>query len=397
MFLFTRILTHAISFIYWDIIKQGVNMKLEHLENIFRKLTSLEETANPILSCYINNENFDTTYRELLDYRIKQIRKVLSYRQRESFENALGQIEAYLVSKVAKDSKGIAIFARMGKSPTFEAIQFKIPFKTELSIDSIPHLYQLVLMKDTYSRYVVLISEESHARIVEVSVGNITKELWTEKPELKVNTGRGWTKQHYQNHKRERNQKFIKEKIKVLDQLFTEGKHNHLVLAGKKQNILGIRDKLPKRLQEKLVDEIHVAGIASTADVIEASLSVFADYEQNESVNNAGMLLLEIKKGGLAVSDSEPSLKALQEGRVDILIMSENYNSPDSWKCHNCSYIEIGKNPKACGMCGSPKTSKIKLKQELILLAEQMSTNIEILRDSDELYEVNGIGCLLRF
>lgn len=377
--------------------KRRYKMNFKNLENLFRKLTSLDETPSPTLSCYINNEDFDKAYREQLDYRIRQIRKVLTHRQRESFEKSLGEIEAYLVSKVKEDSKGIALFARGGKFPFFEAIQFKMPFKTELSVDSIPHLYQLVLMKDTYHRYVVLISEESHARIVEVSVGNITKELWTEKPELKVNTGRGWTKQHYQNHKRDRNQKFIKEKIKVLDQLFTEGKHSHLVLAGNRQNILGIKDKLPKRLQDKLVDQIHVGGIASTNDVIEASLSVFADYEQNESVDNAALLLREIKKGALAVSDSGPSLQSLQEGRVDILIMSENYNSPESWKCHNCSYIAIGKKPKACGMCGSSKVSKVQLKEELILLAEQMSTNIEILRDSDELYEVNGIGCLLRF
>jgi peptide subunit release factor 1 (eRF1) len=377
--------------------QRSQNMKLESLENIFRKLTSLEESSTPILTCYINNENFDGDYRETLDYRIRQIRKVVNYNDRESFEGSLGQIETYLVSKVAPDSKGIAIFVRAGKNPIFEAIQFKIPFKTELSIDTIPHLYQLVLMKDTYHRYVVLISEESHARIVEVSVGNITNELWTKKPELRTNTGRGWTKQHYQNHKRDRNQRFIKEKIKILDQLFTQGKHSHLVIAGNRQNIQAIKDKLPKRLQEKLVDDIFLEGIASTADVIKASLSVFADYEQNESVDNAGMLLQEVKKGGLAVTDSEPSLKALQEGRVDILVISEKYPSPDSWKCQKCSYIEIGKTPKACHICGSPKTSKTQLKEELILLAEQMSTNIEVLRDSDELYDVNGIGCLLRF
>ncbi|MCM8533080.1 MAG: hypothetical protein NE330_18070 [Lentisphaeraceae bacterium] len=372
-------------------------MDFENLESLFKKLVSLEEAPSPLISCYINNENLDKNFREDLDLRIRQIRKVLPFRQRESFEQALGQLEAYLVSKIKPDSKGIAIFARAGKYPVFETIQFKIPFKTELSVDSIPHLYQLVLMKDTYHRYVVLISEESHARIVEVSVGNITKEMWAEKPELRTNTGRGWTKQHYQNHKRDRNQKFIKEKIKILDQLFTEGKHSHLVLAGNKQNILGIKDKLPKRLQEKLVDQIHIGGFASTSDVIEASLSVFADFEQNESVDNAGMLLREVKKGGLAVTDTAPSLKALQEGRVDILILSENYSSPESWKCQSCSYIDLGQKPKACGICGSSKTSKSDLKEELILLAEQMSTNIEILRDSDELYEVNGIGCLLRF
>jgi peptide subunit release factor 1 (eRF1) len=372
-------------------------MEYESLEEHFKVLVSIEATSSPLISCYIKNDNFSREYREDLDLRISEIRKVLSQDQREDFEKALGQLESCLVSEEVRESKGFAIFSRAGTDPFFKVIKFNIPFETELTVDSLPHLYQLVLMKDTYHRYVVLVTEESHARIIEVSVGNITRELWAEKPEIKQKSGRGWTKQHYQNYKRDRNQKFIKEKIRILDKLFTEGNHNYLLLAGNRQNILKVKDKLPKNLQEKVVDNIQIEGSATSEDIISASLSIYADFEANESVDRAGILLNEVKKGGLAVTDSSPSLKALQNGQVDTLIMSENYQSPLGWKCKSCFYVETGKQPIVCNMCSCNKTQEINVKEEVLRLAKTMSAHIEILRKSDELSEVNGIGCLLRY
>ena len=277
-------------------------------------------------------------------------------------------------------------------------LHFDIPFETELSVDSIPHLYQLVLMKDTYYRYVVLISEESHARIVEVTVGRITKEVWSDKPMLNQKSGRGWTKQHYQNWKRDRSNKFLKEKIKILEKIFLEGRHGYLILAGNKQNCSRIKQNLPKHLAEKLIDEtLSIGGCNSTKEIITASLSVFANHEQEESVNKAGMLKEEISMGGLAVTGTASTLQALQNGQVDTLVLSDSYQSPPGWKCCECGFIELHTKSESCPMCGSKVKISINMKEEILRLAEQMSVDIEIVRNSDELLEVDGIGCLLRY
>jgi peptide subunit release factor 1 (eRF1) len=368
-----------------------------NLESQVRKLILLNESESFVVSCYIDNSDLAEGYREDLESRVLQIKPLLSPDQQDDFEQSLNKILEYLSSAVAKKSKGIALFVRSGKVEFFESILFDLPFKTHISIDTIPHLYQLLLMKDTYDKYVVLISEESYARIVEVSIGKVTKELWTEKPELRLDSGKGWTRQHYQNHKKDRKHKFLKEKIKILDQLFTEGRHNHLILAGNKLNIQQIKELLPKRLIDKLVDQVTFSGRSSTEEVIGASLSVFADYERKESIDRAQELLNEVKKGGLAVVGVTDSYAALQQGRVDLLVMADGISIDGVLKCNDCSHVETKADSKVCSTCGGEDLMKVNFKEEVVLLARQMSTTIEILRESDELNDVGGIGCLLRF
>lgn len=90
----------------------------------------------------------------------------------------------------------------------------------------------LVEFKDTYHRYVVMIATEKRARILEVNLGAVTKEIWAERPELRQRVGREWTRDQYQNHSRDRADRFIKEKVEILDRLMSQGGQTHLILAG---------------------------------------------------------------------------------------------------------------------------------------------------------------------
>ncbi len=372
-------------------------MDLETLSMYFRNLASLGETSSPVISCYINNESGRIGYRHALDARVREIRRVLPPEDRLDFEQALGKIEEFLAADLTAEAKGAAIFSRGGESPFFQAHQFRLPLPTQLSVDSVPHIYELVLLKDTYHRYVVLISTESHARIVEVNVGNVTKELWTERPELRQRVGRGWTKEQYQNHRRDRTQKFIKEKIEVLDRLFAHGAHTHLLLAGNPRVIGLVRDSLPRRIKDKLVDSLPVCGNASTGDVVRATLSAFAEHEEGESMETAGLLLGELRKGGLAVAGTEATLKALAQGQVDILVLSDSYAAQAGWKCRGCEMVGVSAAPKACPQCGEGAIMPLNLKEHMTSAAERLGVIVEIVRNSDVLLDIGGVGCLLRY
>lgn len=328
--------------------------------------------------------------------RIREIRKVLPSDQRIDFEQALGKIEAFLAAGASPEAKGVALFSRAGDSPFFQALQFMASLPNLMSVDSVPHIYELVVLKDTYHRYVVLISTESHARIVEMSVGNITRELWTERPELRKRVGREWTKEHYQNHRRDRAQKFIKEKLEILDGVFAKGGHTHLVLAGNPRTVARIRDSLPKRLREKLINIVPVPGSASTADVVSATLSSFAEHEETESMETARLFLDELRAGGLAVAGTEATLSALARGQVDILVLSESYAAPAGWKCRGCEAVRVNAAPKACPECGERSVTHHDMKEGMTRAAQRLGCTVEIVRKSDVLLKVGGVGRLLR-
>jgi len=372
-------------------------MDFERLGMHIRNIAVLAETYSPVVSCYVNNEAGLAGYRGVIDGRIKDIRKALPLGERLHFEQALAKIEAFLASEVKPESKGIALFSRGGESPFFEALQFGVPLPNAILTDSVPSIYELVKLKDTYHRYVVLISTESHARIVEVSVGNITRELWTERPELRKRVGREWSKEQYQNHRRDRTEKFLKEKVTVLERLFSNEGHTHLILAGTPRTVARIRDILPKRLKDRLFDVVSVSNSASTDDVVNVTLSAFAEHEESESIETAGLLLDELRTGGLAVAGTEATLEALARRQVDVLVLSESYVAPPGWRCKECGSVGSNAAPMACPACGERCVTNTNLKEEMMRKAEQFGSTVEVVRNSDVLLEVGGVGCLLRY
>ena len=106
----------------------------------------------------------------------------------------------------------------------------------------------------------------------------------------------------------------------------------------------------------------------------------------------------ELRRGGLAEADSVATLEALQRGRVDVLVMAEGYEPPAGWACRNCRNVERADHPPAaCPVCGDCAVREADLKAEIVRLAELHDVEVEILRESDALIGIGGIGCLLKY
>jgi len=375
-------------------------MNLEGLRFAIRQLAAVNETTAPVLSCYVNLEGGRQSYRPALDERVRTLRSTLDTPEREAFEMALAQIEAYLGTALEGPTRGVAVFSRAIDGPIFLTLQFGVPLPNELSIAALPRIYPLVQAKDAYHRYVVLITTEEHARILEVDVGTATRRLWAERPELRKRVGRIWSHEHYQNHRRDRGDRFMKEKVRLLERVVSGGGHSHLILAGSAEAVARVRSRLPKRLRDMLVDIVTASSRDKDADVVTATLASFIDHEQQESVLTAARLRDELRRGGLAVADTGPTLHALRQGQVDVLVMAETYEPAKGWKCGACGALaamERTDRPAACPECGERETRSADLQEEMVRLAEEQDAEVEIVRESDALLDLGGVGCLLRF
>ncbi len=373
-------------------------MELTELKKHIRTLATLPEADAPVISCYLELLNGNIKDRETYRELARTVMIGLSEHERYIIKETLEPVNAYLANALQPDAKGTAIFSRVGKDPFFLPLQFRVSLPNWISLGSVPNIYHLVEMKDTYHRYVVMISTKKSARIVEVNLGEVTAKLWKERPELRERVGREWTKEHYQKHSMERGKKFIKEKIKLLNKLMSAGGHSHLILAGHPTMTSRIRNELPKYLLEKLVDEVTVSGQAKTTDVVEATIASFVEAEEIESQNIARVLSQKVHTGGLAVAGAEASFQALQRGHVDTVVLLAGY-SPGLFRvCVACGFTNI-KNKKldSCPQCGSTSLKISDLKEEMVRLAEGQGCLIEIVNESESLTKLGGVGCLLRY
>ena len=373
-------------------------MDVAELRAHIRTLITLDEEDDaPLVTSYVPIGRHGAQPNPF-EGRVREIRKLLTDRERALFDEPFDLILEFLAREVRFPTRGVAAFARAGKRPFFLGLQFQVPVPERLSVGPCPDIYHLVELKDTYHRYVVLISTAESARILEVNLGAVTREVWTERPELRERVGREWTHEHYQDHRRQRGERFVKEKIELLERLMAAGGHSHLILAGNPRMTAHIRKNLPKRLLDKLVDVLPASGNAPVEDIVASTLSTFIERERQESIDAVTHLAGAIKRGGLAAAGTSASLAALQRGQADVVVMAKPYAPGHAWSCRQCGWVDATTScPDSCVVCGATDLRTENLREIMVRLAERQSLEVEMVEHSDVLMALGGVGCLLRY
>jgi hypothetical protein len=239
---------------------------------------------------------------------------------------------------------------------------------------------------------------KERASILEVNLGTVTRQTWSEQTVAPDRIEREWSKERYQRHRRRQTEATIREKITSLDGLMSTGTHNHLILAGEPSMIERLKASLPSHLRQKLVDTIYVQNSDSTGDIVNATLSSFVEYQQQHSHTCVAMLQQAVYTNGLGVLGTDASLHCLKYARADMLILAKEYAPGPAWLCRECGDIQIGQNPpQACPECSIAQFHSFSVKEEMVRMAEGSSCGVMVVEGSDFLIAGGGVGCLRRY
>ena len=198
-------------------------MELKELQGHIRTLASLEESDSPMINCYLDLSGGVNRCFEEIGARHQILTKSLSAVGATAIGELTYKIQDYVIGRIEPRTRGMAAFARTGRDPFWLALQFEVPLPTWITIGSTPNIYHLVELKDNYDRYVVLLTTEASARIMSVNLRAITSQLWQSRPELRRHAGHDWSRDHFQDHRRERAKRFIHDQIRTLDGLISAG------------------------------------------------------------------------------------------------------------------------------------------------------------------------------
>jgi len=339
---------------------------MSELERHMEALISLDESDTPVVSVFLDRERPDG--RRILAERIARARRAAAPADREDIDRAFATIERWLDEHARPGARGLAAFARAGDRPFFHELEFAAPLPTRAFVETVPVIFHLVEMKDNFHRYVLVIAGESGTRILEVSLGAVTRRMWTERPELRRRVGREWTREHYRNRLREAGDRMVREAASVIEDVLRSGGHTHLVLSGNAQVCARIRQGLPRWAAERIADTVPSSTRDRTEDVVRATLAAFVEQERMESLAVVDRLRQELLRDGLAVAGPGPSRDALAAGQADILVLSAEYEPEETLA-----------------------------REELVRLARASDVHVEVADGSDVLREMGGAGCLLRY
>ena len=93
-----------------------------------------------------------------------------------------------------------------------------------------------------------------------------------------------------------------------------------------------------------------------------------------------------------------PSIEALQRGQADLLVMTGSYDPGRGWLCTICETVTHGPEQlsDSCSHCGGALAG-VDLREHLVQLAERTGCGFERVSHHEQLSELGGVGCLLRY
>lgn len=339
-------------------------MNYQKLKKHIIALATLPETEAPVISAYFPAGTPRSAQVAELNGWAAVVRHSFRGQQRRDFDAALEEIVDHL--ETVATGQGVAVFSRWGDYPMFLPLQFSVPLEMNFHAGRLPAIYPLVELKDRFNRFVLVVTNSESARIYEINLGEVSESLLTERPGLRERLGREWTREHYQNHRRHRDQQFLKEKVAVIERIMGKRGHNALVLAGEPRFVNRLRESLPKHLRGRIAGEIRT-GVPKSAlpAVIDESIQTFLEEEDRESHDAVRMLDSAVQRGGLAVVGLQQTINALETGQADLLVLSQDLPEGD--------------------------------REKLVRHAVRNDTRIETVNGSRLLDRNGGAGCLLRY
>ena len=365
-------------------------------------LAALEPSPFPFISLYLSlapnergREDHSQFVRKVFNERAKGFQEESP--ERQSFDKDVERIGQYLESQVDKTWNGLAIFASSG-AEFFDAIPLEAPLDHhELFIGSVPNLYPLAKVIDTFPRYAAVSLDTNKARIVVFSLAAQERDENIQNEKTRRSSKGGWSQARYQRRAENFHLLHIKEVVDTLDKIVRDENVNHIVVEAAEVALPIFKEQLPKHLAEKIVDTLTPQRDADDTNLLSRTLAALRVKDAETDAEKVEELMNAWQSGGLGVAGPEATLSALQLGQVDELIITA---SPEVLK-------PVQKLPddaapgdvqaETSAPHGTADDKRLKLADELVTRANQTAARIRFIEDENLLAGIGGVGALLRF
>jgi peptide chain release factor subunit 1 len=368
--------------------------------NLLDRLVSFEPTPFPVISVYLNTQpdqngrdNFDAFVRRELKARAKKW--TMRTPERESFDRDADRINEYLRDELRPSSNGVAIFACSAERDFFEAAQFDAPIEeNHLYISYQPSVYSLARFIDHYPPYVALVADTNVAHLYVFGAGEEIEQRDIVSPNVHRTMIGGWSQARFQRHIDNIRAHHAKEVVEELDRLTREENIDRIVLAGDEVIIPMLREQLPQRLEQMVIDTLRLDVATPEHEVMKASFEAVRAHDGRKDAEKVEKLLDKYLGSGYAVTGARNTLIALTLGQVDEMFLSASEQDVrDDLKGKSAELIPS--LPEDVERNGRARSAMIA--DELVARARQTHADVTFIENATKLAACGGVGAKLRF
>lgn len=368
------------------------------LERILSYDTGDSEILSVFLDLSVNSDN-KRTHRIFLNQRRAQFDELAGGRSkasREDVEAAIDRVEGWLTEEYDEANRGAVIYTSL-EGGFFDAFQFPVSVPNRMVIADRAAVGPLAQILESFNHYGVVLLDREHVRILSVYLGTLLDEIEVRGDPLPaahdIQAG-GYSQMRFQRRKLEEMRHFFKDFAKEVEDFCRKYRPDDLIILGTDENVARFREFLPEAIQSKILFTDHMRVGEPTSEVLARIEPHLQELRERESQEVLQELRDRVREDYLATAGFQSTLVALQEGKVDTLVITQD-QSREGARCTLCGFV-FGREVERCPYDGSPAEPGIDVVEEAIRLAEAQGADIEFVGAGD-VGDLAGVGALLRY
>ena len=373
-----------------------------------RELTRIHPDGARVLSVFLNLDPGEfaapparaTEIASVMDDATRRIRDEagLSHDARRALEQDAQRTREFLEGFSPKGAHGLAVFA-CGPADLFEAIRLARPIETRAVVSDSPRVEPLVELLGEGGNWMVVLVNRQTGRMLRGDRDHLDELPAIHDDVHGQHSQGGWSQARYQRSVDEDVQDHFK---KVADAVFVRFKRSafdHLLLGGPGEALADFEDRLHTYVRERLVGRIDIDVENSSADDVARAARPKIEEHAHATERQALDRLQEgVSKGTRGVAGLEGVLGALNERRVETLLVNQNFDAAGC-TCPQCgSVYSVDGGP--CPADGAQLDCRDNILENAVRLALEQSARVIFVGDEghrSELEEHGGLAAVLRF
>ena len=365
-----------------------------------RSLAELRLDRPVVLSLYLNLDPSQfatpparkTAVRSLIDEAERRLRERngLTHEDKSELQASLEHATDFLQNDLPSDgAHALAVFASEGTG-LFEALKLPRSVPNRVAIGHSPLVGPLARIARR-ERWCVTLVNRRDARIFRGGPDGLREVQRIHDDVSGQHDQGGWSQARYQRSVDKEKDDHLKSTCDALLRHFKRQPFQRLLVGGPRELVIDFEHKLHHYLSERLAGRIEVDVEHSSPDqVLEAARPLIEELEQQrerEVLEKLG------ERGACGIADVLP---ALNERRVELLILDEQFGGVTGVQCLECGWL--GLEGDTCPADGSETVSLDDLTEAMIELAVQQSADVlAVHHERETLERYGGAAALLRF
>lgn len=352
----------------------------------------------PVLSVYLDmsvNSDNKRSYNVFLNQKQGQLEET-SGRDWREVAAAFDRVRDWVEREYDEQNRGVVLYTQVG-GDWLEGFQFPLPVQNRALLAPRPVIAPLAQVLEMYHHHGVILIDREHFRLLSVYLGTLLDEIRVDPDPIdtphSVQAG-GYSHNRYQRHKVEEMRHFFREFAREVDEFINRYKPHDLVILGTEENIGKFRDFLSPQAQELVVYTGAARLDENAAEILQKIAPHLEAHEEQERQDVVEKVRDRVAHDYLATAGFQGTLTALQEGKVDTLVIARD-QSRDGAQCTQCGFV-FARELETCPYDGARTRTDVDVVEEIVRMAEGQGVEIAF-ADPNEVQDLNGVGALLRF